>query len=45
MSTGSYNTDALVAHMNRAMDSTALSLICNGLDSESEPGGSDDDDM
>ena len=40
-----YNTDAPVAHMNRAMTSTAMSLICNGIDSESEPDSLDGDDM
>ena len=42
---GSYNTGALVAHTNRAKASAAMSLICNGLDSESEPDSSDGDDM
>ena len=42
---GSYNTGALVARMDRENASGAMPLICNGLDSESEPGSSDRDDM
>ena len=44
---GSYNMDALVAHLNRKKASCAMSLICNGLDSESdrEPDSSDSDDI
>ena len=43
--TGAYDTDALVARMNREKASAAMSLICNGLDSESEPDSSDSDDI
>ena len=43
--TGSYNTDALVARMNRERASAAMSLICNGLDSESKHDSSDSDDV
>ena len=42
---GSYNMDALVTRMNRKKASCAMSLICNGLDSESEPDSSDSDDI
>ena len=42
----SYNTDALVAHTNRAKaPSAAMPLICNGLGSEGEPDSLDGNDI